>query len=165
MSENEAELALTALAADIVTELGEARAAEILALTGQAAGLGGTDEYGTFHPAPPPQHRHPALSHLISGGADMSHAISGGAYAGHLMSGMARGQALVQSLGGSDSAAEAPGGQQGTDALTDAEMDRRGVYTAARGTTAAGTDVPLQQPEHPAGLPNRPARRRRTRWR
>ena len=52
------------------------------------------------------------------------------------------------------------GAQPAPDA-TEAELEARGMYEAARGTTAEGVDVPMQAPAHPEGAPQRPARQRR----
>jgi hypothetical protein len=165
MSDNDADAAFVALAADLLEEIAAGRALEL------AAGQPGmVDAHGRFHAAPPPPVQPPPVPEIPEPkkGAAAVHPHLGDhlvTLPGDTISGLAHahirpspGPVPYVPPDGSDSDAEAPGEQQGTDVLPDRELDRRGVYTAARGTTQEGVDVPLQPPEHPAGLPQRPGR-------
>jgi hypothetical protein len=158
---SDAEIALTSLAASLVEELTTHQLAlQLAAAQEELTAFGQIDQTGGFTPPRVPQVRpwHP-LSHLISGGAHMGHAISGGAHMGHTISGMARRQPGAYS-GVSGPESQQEGQQEASPApvLPDRELDRRGLYEAARGQGAIG-DVQMQKAQQPEAAPQRPARR------
>ena len=137
MSDDAADDALLALAHELLGDLTAARHLEQVDLAAGQPGM--ADAHGVFMPPRrlppppvPPSHEpltgaaavHPRLgSHLVTLPGDT---ISGHAHA-HVPR-LSPGPVPYIPPDGSDSDAEAPGEQQGTDALPDAEMDARGVY-------------------------------------
>ena len=168
MENDTADAALTALAAELVETISAAKALELTAARQEVTAVGQEvtgaapprDTSGRFLPPPPDPAG--AWAHTLRHPRNRGHLLENDAFLA---------QAYGRAAGpGRDAAAGAHWGAGTQDSqqqeaspagvLPDSELDSRGLYEAARGTTEAGTDLPLQQPERPEGLPLRPARQR-----